>query len=106
MNIKTKVPKVSGATKFSNCFQVRPSRDRQNTEILQDVSNEVSGARLSIYISNRICVRHIFQTRHSMNNFKCLGYIITVSSQSMLMQLIKMTNALRFLQNLLLLMQV
>ena len=72
MNIKTKVPKVSGAIKFSNCFQVRPSRDRQNTEILQDVSNEVSGARLSIYVSNRICVSHLFQTRHSMNNFEVL----------------------------------
>ena len=106
MDIKRKVPKVSVDKKYSNCFQVRPSRHRgKGTGILQDVTNEISGARLSIYVSNRICVRHLFQTRHSMKNFEVLE-ICHYSQLPMHTALVNQLTNARFLQNLLLLMPV
>ena len=104
MDIKMKVPQVSVAPRYSNCFQVRPSRDREKGRgIFRDVTNEISAARLSIYVRNRICVRHLVQTRHSMNNFEVLKIYHCSQLPKHTPAVNQLTNG-RFLQNLLLLM--
>ena len=48
MDIKTKEPNPSVALKYSNCFRVKTlQRPWKKSGILQDVTDKISGARLS-----------------------------------------------------------